>query len=181
MAPQRPGAYDPRPSSRASNRNKNNKNNNTNHTNKNVKAPPKLAAELTAAAISKKTPDWFHISGIPVRPLTARETRRAPPTSSNKGRTLVKPKTQVEIQKEKMVGTSSNNPHYFRLPYKRGQVGQGGEKKETKDDSGGNNIANKQQVNRPPTAPSAGARKPVHKPSPEQILSEEEKINKNAN
>ena len=68
-------------------------------------------------------------------------------------RPLVKPKTQVEIQKEKMVGTSSNNPHYFRLPYKRGQVGHGGEKKETKDDSGGNNIANKQQINRPPTAP----------------------------
>jgi hypothetical protein len=168
MAPQRPGAYDPRPSSRASNRNNKAIKKNEN------KAPPKLPAELTAAAISKKTPEWFHISGIPVRPLTARETRRAPPTS-NKGRTL-KPKTQVQIQKEKMVGTSSNNPHYFRLPYKRKQVGQGGEKNQKKE-----GIENqKSNGNRPPTAPSAGARKPVHKPTSEQVVSEEERKRKNA-
>ena len=127
----------------------------------------KLPVEQTAAAISKKTPEWFHISGVPVRPLTARESRRAPPTS-NKARVL-KPKTQVEVQKEKMVGTSPSNPHYFRLPYKRKDVGKGGViVKGAQDRSKGSAVG--RPAARPPSAPPAGARKPPTNPSAQEVI-----------
>ena len=83
----------------------------------------KPSAEQTAGAISKKTPEWFHISGVPVRPLTAREAAERP-TSVR----LLKPKTQVQVQKEKMVGTSPSNPHYFRLSLRK-EVGKGGRRR----------------------------------------------------
>ena len=171
MPPQRPGAYDPRPSSRAARRAK-------------VAKPQqpkavrqKLPVGQTAAAISKKTPEWFHISGVPVRPLTARESRRAPPTS-NKARVL-KPKTQVEVQKEKMVGTSPSNPHYFRLPYKRKDVGKGGVVvKGAQDRSKGSAVS--RPAARPPSAPPAGARKPPTNPSAQEVKHDSERVKKNA-
>ena len=116
----KPGAYDPRPSSRANTRAQ--KERNWSSKIFAGPAPPKIKpssipGELTAGAVSRKTPAWFQMNGVPVRPLSPRALRKEPPTKN--GRNIDIPKSQMQIQKEQMVGTSVDNPPFMRIPYNR--------------------------------------------------------------
>ena len=128
MKRQVPGSYDPRPSSRAGARKQTqamvNKSYNSDIFMKGrgvANIPVKtsnIPGELKAGAVSKKAPQHFHIHGIPVRPLSQRALRHEPPASRN-GRKVTVMKTEMQKQREQMVGTSDDNPPFMRLPYNR--------------------------------------------------------------